>query len=336
MGILTLGQQSTFINNAGLFPMRFFKLDANNVNQDSDAAGSDALTLQSIGHFLKSAINGSVTAQRSRPATQHKLSIDAANPAQITVAADLPKGTTVRFRVQLLAMYGQLGELHQGQSDYGNRHTFAVTSKAANWTAAQWLKQLNVQMSDAIDYEHFETKYYVSTYTPGAADAPGVFTLEAQDSDWKLKLFAEEYQQRDTAAFDVFEPATVTPQYEGLGQYKNLHTRRLETDATVSPWNTQEWEGAEKGRSYTVIQFEKLVERDDLTNSSTVADGGPVTMQARYELLIQEGNAENETFITQLLDFLAVAGSPASSVKRSYQDHTGAEVATTALFVAAA
>lgn len=351
MSILTLGDNIEFVNDAAKFPVQYLKRNATTgVNEASNPTDSDQLFIAGYGHFYKSGVFERVSAQRPRPATFNIITIDGLVGSQITLGTFVP-GEVVRFKISLTLVRGMKVEFHRSSgtgnnNPYGRDYWFPIKLRAGD-TTSSILQRLAAQINDKV-YEDNGEYPFVVTYAAvaAAADPDGAgpltatvanntFRLVGLDTDYEFVITVEKDIDVPSTVFTVFAPFTVSAAYEGLGQGSALHTMRLETEARNEPYmqRLQQHESASIGLSYDFVQWRMLIRRDELAYSAA-ADSGPVNQSVLASLYIRHGVAGNETFLTNLLTFLNLGGSPVSSVTKQLNDNAGAEV-TLAAFLAA-
>lgn len=331
MSILTLGDNIEFVNDAAKYPVQFLKKNAvTNVNEVSDPTNADAMFIAGYGHFYKSGVFEKVSAQRPRPSTFAVIEVDSAVPAQFTLGTFVA-GNVIRFRVELVLVRGMKVEFFRssgtGNNDpYGRTYWFPIKLRTGDTTATV-LERLNQQINDKV-YEDNGEYPFTTTY------AAGKFTLTGKDTDYKFKIYTEDRVDFPSPYVAVFAPNVVSEAYEGLGQGSALHVLRLETEARNEPYmqGTQQHESVSRGSAYDFVQWRMLIRRDELAYSAA-ADSGPVNQTVNASLYIRHGVAGNETLLTNLLTFLSLGGTPVSSVIKTLNDNTGAEV-TLAAFLA--
>lgn len=332
MSILTLGDNIEFVNDAAKFPVQYLKRNAvTNVNEPSDPTNADALFIAGYGHFYKSNVFSKVSAQRPRPATFAVIEVDSAVPAQITLGA-FTAGQVIRFKVALTLVRGMKVEFHRSQGTgnnepYGRDYWFPVKLRAGD-TASTVLDRFVQTINEKVYEDNGE-------YPFDATFAGGKATLTATDTDYKLVLTAEERIDFPSPQLTVFAPNVVSEAYEGLGQGTALHVLRLEGEGRNQPYvgRLNQHEAVDMTASYDFVQWRMKIERDELAYSAA-ADSGPVNQVPLAGLYIKHGIAGNETFLSNLLTFLNLGGTPVSSVTKQLNDKAGAEVSLAAFLAA--
>lgn len=330
MAILTTGTKDVLINSAADFPVVFTTENASTgVNETAASpAAADRMTIRTFTSSAKPALIGSVHAERAQAAVKHRLTVDAAQAGQITVAS-VPVGTPIHIQIKVNELSFK-GEHHRSNSRFGRNIWLTVHTSVANESAASILQKIHTSISGRQDLFAEASSVESDAFLISSSFAGGVLTLEALDAqkEFVIELTDEVRFDSPSSAVPVFAPVIAARAYEGRGTYENMLPLRLQTSVTMEPYHSQQQlELPVRGAKYTAISWEQVIDRPDL-GGGDVADA-QVRQRSRFTIWVKEG-ADNEAYIQDIVNFLT---SAPASVTKAYATKS-ANAATKAEFIA--
>jgi hypothetical protein len=298
MSILTKGDQLVFLTSLVAADMLLTTFNPATYQDvvTNDPTVATKLRINGYAEFVKAQLVDSIRAERPRPAAKEKITIDSANAAQIALGAG-NEGKVIRFIIGTRLLHGANVEFYTANWDGFRKHNYVAIKVKAGDTTATILERVasTINYQASVDQGEFPFK---------ATFAGGVFSLEAKSADYILKLAAEDRVDIPSTVLTAFAPVKAVEQFEGVGQYENLMTYRLETPARNEEYSIQQYDGVNKGSGYTKLQFFTNTPRPDLA-SNEAADSYSTTKNT-FTLQVARGN---EAGLTTLLNFLN--GAPA-------------------------
>lgn len=331
--ILTKGTKELLVNSAASFPFIFTKPGSGaDSNKEVAATAADAthLRIRGYGDFFLAGISGSVLAQRAQGEVIGSFTVDASQASQITVAPNIPAGTTVTIELKLYSI-DPLSEFmtNMDKGTYRRSQVYTLTLPAAA-TALQVLTLLAAQInSRGVTFpEADEPPVDVIT----ASIAGNVLTLTPGDAHVSVRAYVDPSDVYTTPYITVLATQVATPSYAGRGLYRNLKGGRLQTEGTNDPYGVPgPLELAQPGAKYTRVDFATATARPDLTGPE-VADSAPTTFN-KFGVYIQESGGGNEQAIQDLVNFLSRAGAGVSYFYSDVNQASNAPGTTKALFI---
>lgn len=294
MSQLKLGLRLAIINNFATYPLTFFGAPAGGILEPKVASGADAVIVKSpgIGDLRLEHLGpgSSIRITRSQPASKHRISITAADAAQVKLKADLPD-TFVNFQL-IIESVDARSEFAAHNTREQRRIPISVELFQGD-TEVELLSRINRVLNTAIDLfpeVDGQGEYWLSKFEGGK------LTIDAKDVNLRLKLKVDDIDIDNARQLTAFAPVTESEQSQGVGTFEMLRQIIMPTPGSHEVWGLNDGKYLPvEGTAYTCIDIKTITPRPDLHGGAGAASES-ISQAPEYRIYVAEGAVNDDAF----------------------------------------
>lgn len=306
MSQLSLATKIGLINSFANYPVSYITQNApgsatnQTVSKDPAAAATaDEILIAGFGQFNLKEFRY-MRFIKPVAGVNHVISLDADDPAQITVAPNLVKGDMIVFKLEIKSddARGEFASMDTRETRYQPPFTYICKGNDTAADVVAGLYQQLISVKTLFAEADGAGEPYTVTYD-GTAKA---LTITAADCLLRLKLYIDDLSKDNAAQVPVFAPITVTEQFEGRGTFAFMRSIIHETEGSNAiDSHTRRTFLPDELALYSQIHFGTRTGRPDLSGAGAASQ--EIFQLPDFSLYVAE-RATNDATLDGIITFL--------------------------------